>query len=147
MTCKACALTQKIECDLWINFHPLTNDHTKQAVGDIVHPYPHVTICPEPFSTLQPKVDAVLYNQSSVVYDAALSGLPVFFLKSSLQPDMNRFKGKIHYLDDDMESAHLLRNILKSDEMYELYRMHIKNEAQDIFLPATPISQQWQGSS
>lgn len=118
---KSMAATAGLGVRLWINMHPMTSVHIRDKVRVLARSYEHVELRDESFPVLIAQVGMVLYNSSSVVYDAVLQGVPAIYVESDLMPDMNRFAGPIKSFTDPDAGRDMLQTLLSDKETYAHY--------------------------
>lgn len=118
---KSMAATAGLDVRLWINMHPMTSVHVRDKVRVLARSYDHVEIRDESFPVLIAQAGMVLYNSSSVVYDAVLRGVPAIYVESDLMPDMNRFAGPIKSFTDPDAGRDILQTLLSDEETYAHY--------------------------
>lgn len=118
---KSMLATAALHVRLWINMHPMISAHVREKIRTMACGYDHVEVRNEAFSVLVSQAGVVLYNSSSVVYDAVFQGIPAIYVESDLMPDMNRFYGSVKSFSDPEAGRDILRWLLSDKEVYADY--------------------------
>lgn len=126
---KSMLATAALHVRLWINMHPMISVHVHEKICTMACAYDHVEIRDEAFSVLVPQAGVVLYNSSSVVYDAVFQGIPAIYVESDLMPDMNRFYGPVKSFSDPETGRDILRWLLSEKGAYADYARKLHQAA------------------
>ena len=126
---KAIEATVGLGYKLWINFHPLLPIHTKELISQMADTHNHVAIKDHPLSQLISDVNLVLYQASSVCYEAVLQGVPVIYVESDLEIDLNRFSRHTKSFLKPDEGKVLIQELLHDKASYNNYSKTLYEDA------------------
>lgn len=129
LSAKAIEATSGLGCNLWINFHPLLPTHTKEQIYEMADSHHHVEIKNLPFSQLISDVYLVLYQVSSVCYEAALQGVPVIYVESDLEIDLNRFLEHTKSFLKPNEGKNIIQDLIEDEASYNNYSKILYEDA------------------
>lgn len=126
---KSAEATKDIGFNLWINFHPLISAELKNNIADMLRIYSHVKICDSNIKNLLLDVGLVLYNASSICYDAILHGIPCVYVKSDIQIDLNRFDCNLKSFLEPEEGTIVIKEIFSNKQYYVNYAKSLLDTA------------------
>ena len=129
LSLKSAEATKNTQFTLWINFHPLISTEVKNNIATMLNIYNHVKICDANIKNLLFQVGLVLYNASSICYDAILNGIPCVYVKSDMQVDLNRFDDSIKSFLDPKEGMVVINEIFSNKQYYVSYAQSLLDTA------------------
>ena len=132
---EAIRITKDATVPLWINCHPLLSPDVKNNIKQLVENNTHVTLYDCPVADLIDDVSVVLYNSSTVCYDAALKGIPIVYVTCQNIPNLDRFP---HFGIQDMiirDEIELISNFLLDGDLYQQYARKVYEIAKLNLLP------------
>lgn len=129
LSSKAIEATKGLCCNLWINFHSLLSMDTKVEILEMAEKNSHVLVRDLPLSQLISDVSIVLYQSSSVAYEAVLQGIPALYVESDLKIDLNRFYGCMKTFAKPEDGRLITQNLLQDEAIYTNYSQKLYKDA------------------
>ncbi|EKD45492.1 MAG: hypothetical protein ACD_69C00267G0004 [uncultured bacterium] len=135
LTYKAIEISRNLGCLLVINYHALLSKKIISEIKTIVEKYQHVSVVEAVASELLEDIFVVLYNSSSVCFEAALRGVPVLYVACENLLNLDRFNGLSKGIAHIKEGVFFIRSLIENEELYENYSYDIYTAAKNIILP------------
>lgn len=132
---KASVITEELGLPLWINYHPLLATEAIKDLKKQLSRLKHIQFFDCAASSLIPDARIVLYNSSTVCFEAALRGVPIIYVDCGNLPNLDKFQflGKnFKEIDDGID---LIKQLIDNDQNYQLYSQKTYQIAREILLP------------
>jgi len=132
---KAIEISKQVDCDLSINYHPQLCNETIVVIKSMIINQSHVTLSESPAKELLEDVFLVIYNSSSVCFEAALRGIPILYIKCENLPNLDRFYNQSESILSISEGVTFVKSLIENEDFYQKYSMKIYEMAKTILKP------------
>jgi hypothetical protein len=136
LTIKSIDVTKRLNLNLMINYHPMLSPNIVEQIKHLCLNHAHVEVVDGPLVNYLSEAWLVLYNSSSVCFEAALRGIPIIFVSCEGIPDLNRAHFKVKSFRGVSEGELVIKRVLYDKLNYQDYSDYIYNQARDSFFIA-----------
>jgi hypothetical protein len=135
MTMKIVELSKMLEAEFIINYHPqLAKDAVMQLKAMIARQH-NIHLTDKPVDTLLNDILLLIYNSSSVCFEAALRGIPVMYLECAGLINLDRFNGQGIQANGVGEAFDYIQRLIINKSDYDDYSRKAYSAANKMILP------------
>lgn len=132
---KAIHISVALNLNLIINYHPLMNPNVLSDITLMSGCCENVKLVEGLAADYFSQSLVILYNSSSICYEAALRGVPIVYVENSMLPDLDRFHRQGKSFSDVNDGISLIRELVTNKDIYYQYANKVYNVANSIMRP------------
>ncbi len=135
MVKKMVNISKHVDCDFIINYHPSLSTDIIGKIKNLVEDSKNITLSNMKVPDLLEDVFLLIYNSSSVFFEAALRGIAVLYLPCDDIVNLDRFHGLGKMVKSDEEAIFFIQKLRVDKNFYEAYASEVYEKSNQMIIP------------